>query len=117
MTLKSERRQVMLGTNASKVADGVGGTKQGDTLQAAVEKGATDERQTDTTQLVGVLNIIEPVQVMYFVGLAGEALNAQGVREARQLELEYFRQMDVYDRVPTQTLRGGGQAARCVMGG
>lgn len=59
-----------------------------------------EQHQTDTTRIVDVITVVEPCQTLYWDDLTGEALGAQDVRKARNLGVEYFKQMGVYQKAP-----------------
>lgn len=63
------------------------------------------------------MTVAVPSTPMYWDVLTGEPLDTEEVRSARKLEIEYFRQMGVYEKVPISQGRDGGHpvlGVRCV---
>lgn len=57
-----------------------------------------------------MLTVTVPEQPTYWGDLAGEPLDAEEVRKARALEIEYSRKMNLYNKVPlSDATRGGHQ--------
>lgn len=59
--------------------------------------------------IIDGLRVFEPNQAQHRGGLAGQPLDSPGVAKARELEIDYFRQIRVFAKVPVQEARDGGQ--------
>lgn len=69
--------------------------KMGDSAESS---GAMEQRQTETTWIGMVFTVFEPGQSLHWDDLMGEAREEQEVRKARESDIEYFKQIGVYQR-------------------
>lgn len=106
--LRSDEHELSVPTNSPKNAEEVTKVRSGITLQSAVEKGAHGQWHEDVSWTMDVMTITSPELPMFWDDLSGELLDSTEVQKARKLEIEYFREMNVNDKVSCQEARDGG---------
>lgn len=97
--------------SSSRIAEEVSGLRRGDTLQKPVKAGARNQWRCDSKCVVGVLHFAMPGMQISSGDLADEPLEPDEVQKAMRLEIEYFRKMGVYKKVPAIEFRDGGHNA------
>lgn len=82
--------------------------RQGDTQQELVGIGVMKRYRLDSARYgVGVFTVAAHQESWYWEDLTGEALDMSGVGTARKLEIDHFKQMGVYEKVPAEDAKGG----------
>lgn len=106
--MRSEDHTVDVTTNAPRIADSVSGMTCGATLQQAVEMGAHDQWEQDTSWTIDVITTTIPSILMHWDDLTGDRLDTQAARTAGDLEIQYLRKRQVYEKVSTEQARQSG---------
>lgn len=107
--LLSQQSDGTVTTNSEQIAHAARGMNQGDALQEVVERGARKQWVKDASWIMDVMAATVPAAPMYWAALTGEPLGTEAVQATRRLEIEYFGKMGVYQKVPIQQARDGGQ--------
>lgn len=108
--MTSEAHGFTVRTNAPMVAQAVTRVENGTTLQHALEPGVGDQWKSDVIWTRDTITATAPCQPTFWDDLTGEPLDTQAVRAARDLEIKYFKKMEVDEKVPMAEAREKGQA-------
>lgn len=107
--MQPESHRVALTTNSADLEEEVRSMARGITLQETSGRGAQRQCGKDMSWTLDAATVTSPSTPMYCGDTTGEPRGVGEVRKAGQLEIDYFPQTEVYDKVTNQRAREAGQ--------